>query len=70
LKNRDPQYWRDSQQLEHVLGKYIISDTPMSEEQWAKERADVIDDTFVEDPPKSSQDLPKAPLIIRKPNKT
>jgi hypothetical protein len=70
LKNRDPQHWRDSQQLEHVLGKYIISDTPMSEEQWAKERADVIDDTFVEDPPKSSQDLPKAPLIIRKPNKT
>jgi hypothetical protein len=52
LKNRDPQHWRDSQQLEHVLGKYIISDTPMSEEQWAKERADVIDDTFVEDPPR------------------
>jgi hypothetical protein len=23
LKNRDPQHWRDSQQLEHVLGKYI-----------------------------------------------
>jgi hypothetical protein len=30
-------------QLEHVLGKYIISDTPMSEEQWARERATVID---------------------------
>jgi hypothetical protein len=44
LKNRDPQHWRDSQQLEHVLGKYIISDQPMSEEQWARERADVIDD--------------------------
>jgi hypothetical protein len=43
LKNRDPQHWRDTQQLEHVLGKYIISDTPMSEEQWARERADVID---------------------------
>ena len=43
LKNRDPQHWRDSQQLEHVLGKYIISDTPMTEEQWAKERADVLD---------------------------
>jgi hypothetical protein len=26
-----------------VLGKYIISDKPMSEEQWARERADVID---------------------------
>jgi hypothetical protein len=29
LKNRDPQHWRDSQQMEHVLGKYIISDKPM-----------------------------------------
>jgi hypothetical protein len=45
LKNRDPQHWRDSQQLEHVLGKYIISDRPMTEEEWARERADVIDDT-------------------------
>jgi SAM-dependent methyltransferase len=43
LKNRDPQHWRDSQQLEHVLGKYIISDKPMTEEEWARERADVID---------------------------
>jgi hypothetical protein len=43
MKNRDPQHWRDSQQLEHVLGKYIISDRPMSEEQWARERADVMD---------------------------
>jgi hypothetical protein len=43
LKNRDPQHWRDTQQLEHVLGKYIISDKPMTEEEWAKERADVID---------------------------
>jgi hypothetical protein len=37
------QHWRDSQQMEHVLGKYIISDKPMSEEEWAKERATVID---------------------------
>jgi hypothetical protein len=43
LKNRDPQHWRDTQQLEHVMGKYIISDKPMTEEQWARERADVID---------------------------
>jgi hypothetical protein len=25
LKNRDPEHWRDSQRLEHVLGKYITS---------------------------------------------
>jgi hypothetical protein len=27
-----------------VLGKYLISDQPMSEEDWARERADVIDE--------------------------
>jgi hypothetical protein len=43
LKNRDPEHWRDTQQTEHVLGKYIISDKPMTEEQWARERATVID---------------------------
>jgi hypothetical protein len=43
LKNRDPAHWRDTQQLEHVMGKYIISDKPMTEEEWARERADVID---------------------------
>jgi hypothetical protein len=26
-----------------VLGKYIISDKPMTEEQWARERATVLD---------------------------
>jgi hypothetical protein len=43
MKNRDPAHWRDQQQLEHVLGKYIISDHPMSEAEWARERADVLD---------------------------
>jgi hypothetical protein len=43
-KNRDPTHWRDSQQLEHVLGKYLISDQPMTEEQWAREQATVIDE--------------------------
>jgi hypothetical protein len=44
LKNRDPAHWRDAWQLEHVTGKYIISDKPMTEEQWMKERgATVVD---------------------------
>ena len=36
------------------MGKYIISDQPMTEEQWARERADVIDGTLEENhlPPK------------------
>jgi hypothetical protein len=62
MKNRDPEHWRDSQQLEHVLGKYIISDRPMTEEEWARERATVIDDEPVEEVPK-----PKfvAPMLSR-----
>ena len=52
LKNRDPDRWRDVQNVEHVLGKYIISDHPMTVEQWAAERAtvvnEVIDDTVGE----------------------
>jgi hypothetical protein len=43
MKNRDPAQWRDNQQIEHSLGKYIISDRLMSEEEWARERADVLD---------------------------
>jgi hypothetical protein len=43
LKNRDPENWRDVQNVNHVQGKYIIADRPMSEEEWAKERATVID---------------------------
>jgi hypothetical protein len=44
LKNRDPEHWRDAWQLEHVTGKYVISDKPMTEEQWIKERgATVVD---------------------------
>jgi hypothetical protein len=45
LKNRDPAHWRDARQLEHTLGKYIISDQPMTEEQWIRERATTIDVT-------------------------
>jgi hypothetical protein len=45
LKNRDPAKWRDAWKLEHVLGKYIISDRPMTEEEWIRERATVIDVT-------------------------
>jgi hypothetical protein len=45
LKNRKPSEWRDVQNIEHAIGKYIISDKPMTEEEWTRERADVIDVT-------------------------
>jgi hypothetical protein len=46
LKNRDPDRWRDVQNVEHVLGKYIISDRPMTIEQWAAERATVVNEVI------------------------
>jgi hypothetical protein len=49
LKNRRPDLWRDTHQLEHTLGKYHISDKPMSEEDWIKARA--IDVTPKEEEP-------------------
>jgi hypothetical protein len=45
LKNRDPAHWRDAWQLEHTLGKYIIADRPMTEQEWIEARANVIDVT-------------------------
>jgi hypothetical protein len=48
LKNRDHDHWRDVQNLEHVLGKYLISDKPMTEEEWARERATIIDEKAID----------------------
>jgi hypothetical protein len=48
LKNRDPDRWRDVQNVDHVLGKYIISDHPMTEEEWARERATVVERSLYE----------------------
>jgi hypothetical protein len=45
LKNRDPAHWRDAWQVEHTLGKYIISEHPMDEKTWIAERAKTIDVT-------------------------
>jgi hypothetical protein len=63
LKNRDPEHWRDVQNVEHVLGKYIISDRPMTAEQWATERAtivnDVIDDSVTQALPSGSEQVKK-----------
>jgi hypothetical protein len=42
LKNRDPAHWREAWQVDHALGKYIISDQPMSEDEWIRERATMI----------------------------
>ena len=45
LKNRDPAHWRDAWQVDQTLGKYILSEHPMSQEEWVKERATMVDVT-------------------------
>jgi hypothetical protein len=55
MKNRDPQDWRDQQNIEHSLGKYIISDRTMSEAEWARERATVIDAKPLPSPEETSK---------------
>ena len=34
LKNRRPDRWRDVQQLQGGVGHYLLSDRPLSEEEW------------------------------------
>ena len=38
LKNRRPDRWRDVQQLQSELGVYILSDRPLSEQEWIEQR--------------------------------
>ena len=40
LKNRRPSEWRDVQNIQTDVGHYIISDRPMTEDEWIKARAD------------------------------
>jgi hypothetical protein len=52
-----PERWRDVQNVDHVLGKYIIADRPMTVEEWAKERATIIDETPIEELPPPAKKL-------------
>ena len=38
LKNRRPDRWRDVQQLQSELGVYILSEKPLSEQEWIEQR--------------------------------
>ena len=40
LKNRRPDRWRDVQHLDQAVGHYILSDRPMTEQEWIEARAD------------------------------
>jgi hypothetical protein len=40
--------WRDAWQLEHLTGKYLVSDRTLTEDEWVRERgADVIEGELV-----------------------
>jgi len=43
LKNRRPHEWRDVHQIDQAVGHYILSDTPLTEEQWIEQRTKVIE---------------------------
>jgi hypothetical protein len=43
LKNRCKDRWRDVQQLDSTIGHYLISDRPMTEEEWIEQRTKVIE---------------------------
>jgi hypothetical protein len=62
MKNRDPAHWRDAWQLEHVTGKYVISDKPLSAEEWIKARAVVVDGDDAVDVTPAEQPLLSQPL--------
>ena len=48
LKNRRPDRWRDVQNIDHAVGVYHISETPMTEEEWIRERCSNAKDLELE----------------------
>jgi hypothetical protein len=55
-KNRRPDRWRDTWHLEAAVGKYLISDKPLTAGQWIKERALLVDAEAVDVTPKDRSD--------------
>jgi hypothetical protein len=53
-------HWRDAWQLEHVTARYVISDRPLTEEEWIRERgATVIDGEATDTTPPTLEDKSK-----------
>ena len=55
LKNRQPAHWRDAWQIEASVGKYLISDKPMTAAQWIAERALLIEGEATDETPKEEK---------------
>ena len=55
LKNRRPDRWRDVQNINADVGHYILSNAPMTEDQWIAERTKVIESKAVSQPLANTQ---------------
>jgi hypothetical protein len=42
LKNRRPSEWRDVQNVDTAIGHYIVSDKPMTEEEWIEQHTKLV----------------------------
>ena len=40
LKNRRPDRWRDVENIDAAIGRYIIADRPLSEREWIEQRGE------------------------------
>ena len=38
LKNRRPDQWRDAQRIDSAIGHYVLSERPMTVDEWIRER--------------------------------
>jgi len=47
-KNRQPERWRDVQRIDASMGHYVLSEKPMTEDEWIKERG-IADKTIEHD---------------------
>ena len=54
LKNRRPSEWRDVQHLDQAVGHYIISDKPMTEDEWIEQSDEAKTIEATAELPKSS----------------
>jgi hypothetical protein len=43
LKNRKPNEWRDIRDVSGEIGHYIISDRPLTEDEWIEQRTRLIE---------------------------
>jgi hypothetical protein len=51
LKNRRPDRWRDTQNIDHAVGVYHISEAPLSESEWIRLHASNAADLELEAQP-------------------